>query len=337
ARHAADMTMCIYLLQMREYHRWERGLALGAAIDREAVGDWIAEREALWTTLEEAPFVPLPLGGAQACDAFDLEAIDARLRPLGLLYGAGLVGGGRPVFFIAELQDASQRSGLPVLTAGRELARGLLAPPAALGRYGDQRSILIRRESLARWCWERYEAYTLRRSAGTPFHAVVQSYGLDRDFAAALPRWLDDQTEILVLHELGEAQADPLLGPPWAEMRLSLRSRRTDLFVRAVRDNLADLSLTLPTLLARGADSSVHAWFANHEGVRDALQPSLKAGYEAWRRGDGGAALQRQCRLGAAHFAALAQQLLALHAGGGPAAGSAIQQLLNSPAAVCSA
>jgi hypothetical protein len=30
ARHAADLTLCTYLLQMREFYRWEQGLPLGA-------------------------------------------------------------------------------------------------------------------------------------------------------------------------------------------------------------------------------------------------------------------------------------------------------------------
>jgi hypothetical protein len=43
---------------------------------------------------------------------------------------------------------------------------------------------------------------------------------------------------------------------------------------RAVRDHLADLaelSVTLPALRDRGAAASIHCWFANCEGVREAL------------------------------------------------------------------
>ena len=31
ARHAADLPLCIYLLQMREFYRWEHGLTFGAS------------------------------------------------------------------------------------------------------------------------------------------------------------------------------------------------------------------------------------------------------------------------------------------------------------------
>ena len=44
ARHARELPLCIYLLQMRELYRWERQLPFGAALDRQAVGSWLAQR-----------------------------------------------------------------------------------------------------------------------------------------------------------------------------------------------------------------------------------------------------------------------------------------------------
>ena len=250
ARHAGDMTLCTYLLQMREFHRWERGLPFGATLARVEVGAWIAERETLWSSLEDSDFEPLQIGSNTTThDPFDVAAINAQLQPAGLLYGAGLVGAARPVFFLAELHARTLREGIAVHCAGRELARGLLAPPAASSRHGAQAAIVIRRESLTRWCWEKFEAFTLRRTPGSAFHALVLAYGLDDDFDAALPRWLDEQGETLLLHELGEQRAGRLLGPDWAAMRLALPTARADLYARAVRDHLADLDVTLPTLL----------------------------------------------------------------------------------------
>jgi len=334
ARHAADMTLCTYLLQMREFYRWERGLPFGAPLARDALGTWIAEREALWSSLEAQPFVALPCApGAATLDPFDVDAINACLRPHGLLYGAGLAGAERPVFFLAELHGQTRRDGLDVHSAGRESARGLLAPLATLGA-GERGPIVLRRESLARWCWERFEAFTLRPHAGSALHAAVQAYGLDRDFAAALPRWLEEQGEALVLHELGEHRAGLWLGAGWAALRLALPSRRGELYARAVRDHLADLELTLPTLLDRDAAASIHVWFANYDGVRKLLFPALEAAYAAWRDGDHGQALRTAARRGSLHFAALARRALRLHAAGD--AGAAIEALLTSPAAVCS-
>ena len=354
ARHAADLTLCIYLLQMREFHRWERGLPFGAALARDAVGAWIAEREALWSALEESPFVPLPVplpeplpeplgeplpagpGKVVATlDPFDVTTINARLRPQGLLYGAGFVGADRPVFFLAELHGTDTREGLEVLAAGRELARGLAAPPAVLDRTGQEQAIVLRRESMARWCWEKYEAWSLRRAEGSAFQAAAQAYGLDQDFEAALPRWLDEQSEVMVLHELGEVQAGRWLDPAWAAMRLALPTRRADLYVRAVRDHLADFGVTLPTLLDRGASASIHAWFAGYDGVRELLCPALPQAYAQWRAGDGDAALRRAIDRGHAHFSRLAQQVLACHESEAAAAGAVIERLLTAAEAVC--
>jgi hypothetical protein len=338
ARHAADMPLCTYLLQMREFYRWCHQLPWGAALPRDDIGRWIAEREAHWQALEEQELQTLPMAGfAHGLDPFDVPTLNTRLQPLGLVYGAGLLGRDRPVFFLARLADSRTRQGLQVLSAGQELARCLLAPPAVLASHGARQTVLLRREALARWGWEKFEAFALRPTPGSALHAAVLAYDMAQGFEAALPRWLHEQGEVLVLHELGEQQAGQQLGPAWATMRLALPTRRADLFARAVRDHMADLSVTLPTLLARGADASLHAWFASFDGTREALFPQLKARYQAWRQGDGGAALRQSVSAGHGHFSALAQAALALHALHGDAAGAPIEALLSGPDAVCHA
>ena len=332
ARHAADMTLCIYLLQMREYFRWERGAPFGAALAREEIGVWIAERESLWSSLEAAPFVTLPCPGAPAgVDAFDVVTMNRHLLPTGLLYGAGLAGSDRPVFFLAELHSASQRDGLAVLSADHELARGLLAPPAALDVAPPTPAIVLRREAVARWGWEKFETYVLRRRTGSALHAVVEAYDFERDFDAALPRWLTEQSEAMVLHEIGEHRVGELLGAQWGALRLSLPTRRGDLYARAVRDHLADFIVTLPTLLDRDATASIHVWFANYDGVREQLFPALKDAYAAWRTGDDGRALHAAISAGKVHFTCLATHALQLHAEG--RGGAAIESLLTAPRA----
>ena len=105
ARHATDLSLCTYLLQMREFFRWERGLPYGAALPQSEVGNWIAAREARWQAHEgraahDYEVLPIPLPGSGPGDvpirtiaAFDVEAANAALLPRGLLYGAGLVDG----------------------------------------------------------------------------------------------------------------------------------------------------------------------------------------------------------------------------------------------------
>ena len=335
ARHAADMSLCIYLLQMREFYRWEQGLPFGAKLDRPAVGQWLAAREALWADLEARQFEPLLFAGRRF-DPLDATALNAELTPLGFVYGAGLAAADRPGFFVAQLEcQQSRGDGLLLQVCGRELARGLFAPPATLAAG---QTIVLRRESLARWLWEKFEVFSLRGADG-PFKALVDAYGLHDEaaFVAALPQLVDDQCETLVLHELGEFRAGQWLGGGWSAMRLALQRRRTDLLVRAVRDHIADFDVTLPSLIGQGNRPALHFWFANYEGQRERLCPTLSRAYGAWRGGDEGRALRRAARAGALHFRALAQQVLALHAELGDQAEAAIDKLLNAPEAICHA
>ena len=323
AAHAADMTLCIYLLQMREFYRWEQGIAPLASMPREQVGAWLTERETLWNTLEERPFVPLSLAGVEH-DPFDVAGINAVLLPHGLVYGAGQTAPGRASFFLGELQAVQRREGATLYVCGREHARGLAAPPAAL----QDRVIFLRQESLRRWLWEKYEAWTLRRPAGA-FQTALDAYGHAQDGSQAVERMAQAQAETLVLHELGEARADELLGPAWAAMRQSLNERRIDLHLRAARDLLADCLVTLPTLLERQADASLHFWFANFDGLRETLFPQLNQAYAAWCGGDGGAELWRAVSQGAPYWQGLCERALALYETDGPAAQAPIRTLFD--------
>jgi hypothetical protein len=342
ARHAADLPLCTYLLQMREFYRWAADRPFGAALARDAVGTWIAEREALWEPLQDEP-LRLPVIAGTAFDPFDSHAINAALAPHGLLYGAGLAGARRPVFFVAALHgrgghhDHHGHHGAEVVVGGREFARGLLALPAALADEHGRPQIVLRRDAIARWCWQRYEAYALRPEAAGAFGRVVTGLGLDRDFDAALPRWVDLQAELALRHELGELQVGRRLGPGWGEMLLALPTRRGELLARALRDQLADLTGTLPALLERGEALALHAWFAAYDGLREQLFPGLTRAYRAWSGGHGGAALHQACAAGRSHFGALADALLAHHVREGPAAGPAIEARLVGEDAVCRA
>lgn len=306
ARHARDMTMCTYLLEMRELFRWERGLPLGAPVPQRDVGAWIAEREALWAQLEDAPHVPLPLSG-RAVDPYDVAAANCALAPHGLVYGAGIGRFGKPQFFVAERAREERREGLAVLVAGREYARDLSAAPAA-SRGG---TVYVRLESLQRWLWERAEAWLGKRGDGA-LKAALDGYGFAEDREAAIARMADAEAETLILHEVGEAQAGALLGPEWERMLAVLTRRRTELFVRAVRDHLADCLVTLPALLARDAGPSVHFWFANLQGLRLQLYPRVLHAYARWRAGEA-APLRAAIADGARHWERVAREALALH------------------------
>ncbi len=307
ARHARDLTLCSYLLEMREFYRWEAGIAFGAALPRAEVGAWLNRREALWETLAGEDLAPLPLAGALH-DPFDVAAINRLLVPQGLVYGAGFGRFGKPHFFLGWLERMDRSDGLTILVSGCEYARDLAALPAAL--QGD--TVVVRREALARWLWEKVEAWNMKRTAGALALALA-AHGHADDPRGALERMTDAEVESLILHERGEHAAGRRLGAAWEERLACGCRRRGELLMRAVRDNLADCLVTLPALIERAAWPSLWFWFANLEGMRRELFPALAA-FDHAKVGSGGTAseLSDIARRGAAHFEALAHRLLAL-------------------------
>ncbi len=276
ALHAREKSLCTYLLGMREYFRWAEQLPLEAAPERQRLSRFIAAREQAWDTLRErgdAQFEPLPL--AAPLDPFDEAAANRELAAHNLVYGAGIGLFGAPLFFLAERADEQMRDGARVLIADRELARGVVAAPAA-SRAG---TVLIRLDALRRWLWSRAEA--AQRSGERTFAAALDAYGPEP--SGAVERMARGEAETLVLHELGELRAGDLLGPEWEEMLAHLEDRRAELTLRALRDLLADCLITLPQLTARDARASLLFWFATFDGLRRALAPALAACCEAGR------------------------------------------------------
>ncbi len=306
ARHAGELTLCIYLLQMREMYRWQQRQPLGAALVHAEVGAWLDRREALWDRLAEADYEPLPLQG-ERLDPFDADAVNLRLAPHGLRYGAGRLAGGRPLFFVGELRQTLDREGLPVHVTGDELARGVAAPPAAF----DGRAVLLRHDALLRWLWQQHELWASRGPAHA-FGAALALVGGPTP-AQAIESLAAVQLEALLLHELGERRAGEQLGPEWPALRLATGSdRRIEPRLRALRDLLADCLVTLPALLERADAVAIHLWFSNLDGPRQAMFPAAAAAYPAWREGDGGAALRAAVQAGRACWQRAAEDALAL-------------------------
>jgi len=59
ARHAGDYTLCVYLLKMREFYRWEKGIRLSDVVISDDVGEWLTQREAVWDALDEQDYAPV--------------------------------------------------------------------------------------------------------------------------------------------------------------------------------------------------------------------------------------------------------------------------------------
>lgn len=303
ARHARDMTMCTFLLEMREYYRWEMEIPYGARLPKDELGDWLNARESLWDTVEEEDFAPLPLT-ACGIDPFEADDINRALIPQGLVYSSGLGHFRKPHFVLAELKRAEMRDGVQVLVAGCEYARDLIAPPAAM-RDG---AIFLRMDAVRRLLWNKYEEWQWKEKDSALGRAFAH-YGFERDIERGLDRMAEAESEAMILHEIGEARAEPLLGEDWNAMLGHLGSRHAELLARAVRDHLADCLVTLPTLLEREATGSLHFYLANLSGLRRALFPALPQAYEAWLGNGDSARLAALVKTAEAHWLDAAKRL----------------------------
>ncbi|MCF8177666.1 MAG: hypothetical protein K9J74_04090 [Sulfuritalea sp.] len=316
ARHARDVSLCTYLLGMREFYRWEHELPYGASPPRDDVGRWIAEREARWEEIAEEDFVTLPVAG-QSFEPFAAQQVNDALAGSGLVYGAGLGRFHKPHFFLGRLDRDEQRGEARLLVCGCEYARDVSAIPAA----SQGSTMIVRREALQQWLWEKAEGWNHKQRDGALKSALL-AYGFDKDPAAAIERMADGEIETLVLHEEGEIAAGRLLGDRWPSKLASFSGKRAELLARAVRDNLADCLVTLPALLQRGTYDSLHFWFSTFDGLRRELFPRLVAAYAETKVGDGETAnqallestakLQLAANTGRVHFAALGRHLLEL-------------------------
>ncbi len=324
ARHAADHTLCIFLLKMREHFRWERGLPLTATLPKEAVGDWLSRREALWAELEGEELAPLPLPSGPG-DPFAAAQANAELLPRGLLYGAGLGRGGRPTFFLARLERQERRGGFPILVAGAELARDMAAPPAML----QEETITVRTDAIRREVWSKIEEWQWQRR-DTPLDRAMRLLdGGDGGGEKLLERACAAQVEVVTLHEIGEGLAGTMLGNRWLEMQSGLECGRAELCLRAVRDLLADALSTLPHLAAAAAPAPIHLYFAHLRGLRRELAADWVTAYDTYHATGDIAPLTAAAETGANRWREAAEGLLAAWEEGETALTAAVESLLG--------
>ncbi len=307
AEYWGDYGPCDFLLRARELYRWEQGIPFFQPLPHKELGDWIRGREAAWDQLQGQELGALSIDG-ESFSPYDEEAINRRLLPSGYVYGGGLGARHKPLFFLGDLRKREERNGFVVLVSDREYARELSAPPATL----SGRTILVRRESIRRFLWERVELW--QQQKGSPAMArALAAYPFDSRPHEALERMADREAEAAIAHEVGEGLANDALGPRWQELLAALPGRsRAEIIVRAAKDLLADCLSTLPFLLARGEPASLHFYFAHLEGMRLQLFPDLRAAYEEWcARGDR-APLERAAREGQTRWLEATRAILAL-------------------------
>ena len=304
SRHAANYTLCVYLLKMREYFRWENGYSYNDNLSKEEVGNWVQERENLWETLEEENYLPLTIDG-KTFDPFDTENINKILAPKGYVYSGGIGLRSTPHFFLAKLEEKEVYNDFTMYVSADECARDLAAPPAmTLGK-----NVFIRRESLRRYLWEKFQEWQWHKYENAMARAL-SFYDFETDVDAALDAMTENELEAVALHEIGEFIASKELGEDWREMIVNLPRSRVEITARAVKDLLADCLSTLPGLIENYNPASLHFYAANLVAMRKELFPSFQNAYQTWVSSDDLKPLKKLVAHGARHWSNVAKEML---------------------------
>ena len=304
ARHAGDYTLCVYLLKMREYYRWENNIPFSKPLPKADLSDWLTRREAHWETLEDRPLETVPVPGDQH-DPFDTTAINSGLNDRGFAYSSGYGRNMKPVFFFAALERRETCEGYTLIVAGREYARDLAAPPAMT----RENTIYIRRESLRRMLWEKIEEWRWNKPANA-MRSAIRCYDFDNATERSLEEMTETELHSALLHEIGEVEAGKLIGKDWETMLAALPPGKAEIMLRAVRDNLADCLVTLPALLQKAEPAALHFYIGNLSNMRKALFPALVSAYDAWTVSGNTRELQAIAARASGHWQSLALGLL---------------------------
>ncbi len=305
AKFAGNYSLCVFLLKMREYYRWEKKIPLSQPLTKSDVGDWLSQRECEWSAFENRDLEPL-LIESQEIDPFESSRINQLLNPEGYVYSGGYGIFGKPHFFIGELEEQQVIEGLQVYIASKELARDLVAPPALI----TDNTIFIRKESLRRFIWEKIEEWRWKSDPDTPMARALKFYNLARiDVEQTLDAMVNNESHSAILHEIGEAKASVIVGPEWLEIISRLPHSGLELKLRAIKDHLADTISTLPGLLETENLPAIHFYFANFTGMRREIFPEAVTAYNQWITSHNPTVLEKLCVSGKNKWTEIAENI----------------------------
>jgi len=283
AIYAREYTLCVYLLRMREYYRWQNDIPPGKHLSLDDVGDWVSETEQYWDAIEEQPFLGIQFGDV-VCDPFDCERVNSELSAetrngqTPLIYSAGLGRRGQPHFLLAEAEQRPGVDGIQLYVCTNELARDINSP-VAMTRGSI---VVVSLKGLQRMLWELYEEWSFHRHDG-PMSRLCGHYGWNDGFGdpANLEAASAELLDVLIAHECGEVMAGDILPGNWSAMMESAISVNgstpnpvsvsNELYLRAVRDNLADSLQTWPAIVDSGESVSLDFWLASLGPIRRQL------------------------------------------------------------------
>ncbi|MCL0040318.1 hypothetical protein M1N02_02525 [Thermodesulfovibrionales bacterium] len=234
-------SMCGLLMDLRELYRNEHCLMPWNSIPNEKIFHWIEEKEKLWKYLEDAELCSLAIDGA-IYDPFDVNGLNDILKDFGLFYGSGYSTLQKPSFFLARLYATKEIYDYQIYYTSSELCRDLSAPPSML----QGRCIYIRRDALRTIIWDKFQELAASQCEGLlkemflPYD-IKKTDMASEDLFKKVERVAHAVSELLVLHEIGEVFEDDY-SDEWFEVLSNSRHRSHELYIRGVKDILADTS-----------------------------------------------------------------------------------------------
>jgi len=313
ARYWGYFSICGLLMRYRDLFRSERGLAPWDPIPRQEIAGWIGRKESRWAELEGCDFRDLTFRGA-AYPSFDSAGINQALEGDGYVYGAGYSMYLKPTFFLGHVSSVDLVEGHTVHTTDRELVRDLLTAPAML----QERSIVIRLEPFRALLWDKFTE--LRPDCGPALSNAFREYGITQgqsvnsDLARQLEHMTVAYSPFLLLHELAESREAV---PQWKELLTHAGDRKTEHFLRAVNDLVADASDAGPLrrIVETRDRGALGLFIGLIDGYRRLLFPEVRDAYGRFLRDGAWELVEEARRNGHDRFVALRRKVLALFAG----------------------
>ena len=171
------------------------------------------------------------------------------------------------------------------------------------------KNVFIRRESLRRYLWEKFQEWQWHKYENAMARAL-SFYDFDNNVDTALDEMTDNELEAVALHEIGEFISAQELSEDWREMIVNLPRSQTEIMARAVKDLLADCLSTLPGLMENYNPASLHFYAANLVAMRKELFPSFQDAYQIWADTNNLKPLKNLVAKGVRHWSNLANEML---------------------------
>ncbi len=323
ALHAQEYGLCIYLLKMRDYYRWRNKINLTADIINSDIHEWISSIEEYWEEIQGQNFNDLVVND-KSFEPFDTADINKDLIPKGFVYSGGLSYGAVPLFYFAKLEEVQEEFGFTILISSQEYARGLFGPPALF----RDKTIFIRKEALRHFLWSRYDEWCFRKLDNALGKAMVH-YDFESNAENALEEITESEVDTVIQHEIGEGLLSKEYGEVWQQMVVDFAHTKTEVLLRAVRDLAVDCMTTLPFLIHRHRDSSIHLYFAGFSDMRKEIFPTLYKAYRVWTETGDISRIETLAEKGRIFWFDLGKEVISLYLSGGKKAQIDIDTLIE--------